>query len=112
MAGTAIEEILPIGLRVTDDRAEFPQGVTRSVATAGGQLPHLLGYNRVSLEAGGELVAAVGSDPLIACGRFGKGRTVAFTSDCAPHWAPEAFVSWEGYGRLWQQIVSRSAGLI
>jgi uncharacterized membrane protein len=47
---------------------------------------------------------------LIACGSFGKGRSVAFTSDCAPHWAPEAFITWEGYNKLWQQIVSWSAG--
>jgi uncharacterized membrane protein len=118
--GSAIEEILPVSLSATDDRAEFPQGVTPTIVKAdhpivaglGGEWPHLLGYNRVRLKAGGELVAAAGSDPLIACGRHGQGRAVAFTSDCAPHWAPEAFVTWEGYGRLWQQIVSWSAGLI
>jgi uncharacterized membrane protein len=116
--GSAIEEILPVGLQATDDRAEFPQGVIPRVeakdhpvvAGIGEAWPHLLGYNRVSMKAGGELVASVGADPLIACGSFGKGRSVAFTSDCAPHWAPEAFITWEGYNKLWQQIVSWSAG--
>ena len=36
--------------------------------------------------------------------RFGKGRSVAFTSDCGPHWAPLSFVEWPGYEQLWQQI--------
>ena len=116
--GSAIEEILPVDLMATDDRAEFPQGVTPHVeakdhpvvAGLGNAWPHLLGYNRVSMKAESKLVASVGADPLIACGSFGKGRSVAFTSDCAPHWAPEVFITWEGYNKLWQQLVSWSAG--
>ena len=50
--------------------------------------PMLLGYNRVSPKAGAALVASVGGDQLIVAGSFGKGRSVAFTSDCGPHWAP------------------------
>lgn len=118
--GTAIEEILPVNLMATDDRAEFPQGVTPGIEAAGhpvvagldGAWPQLLGYNRTEMKAEGELVASVGGDPLIACGQFGKGRSVAFASDCAPHWAPEAFVTWGGYNKLWQQIVSWSAGAL
>ncbi|MGO4563341.1 glutamine amidotransferase [Mesorhizobium sp. 2RAF21] len=82
-----------------------------AVAGLGSSWPHLLGYNRVSMKPEGELVASVGKDPLIACGSFGKGRSVAFTSDCAPHWAPEAFVTWDGYAKLWQQITSWTASL-
>ena len=37
-------------------------------------------------------------------------RSVAFTSDCGPHWAPPDFVEWEGYGRLWNQIAGWAAG--
>lgn len=118
--GTVIEEVLPVDLMPTDDRVEFPQGVTARVETEGhpivaglgGTWPHLLGYNRVSMKPGSERVASVGDDPLIACGSFGRGRAVAFTSDCAPHWAPEVFVTWDGYSKLWQQITSWSAGLL
>ncbi|TPM07053.1 cytoplasmic protein [Mesorhizobium sp. B2-3-11] len=118
--GSPIEEILPVHLQSTDDRAEFPQGVTPRVENDGHPIvaglgtgwPHLLGYNRVSMKPDGKLVASVGEDPLIACGLYGRGRAVAFTSDCAPHWAPESFVTWGGYNRLWQQIVSWSAGLL
>jgi len=36
---------------------------------------------------------------------------VAFASDLGPHWAPEAFTSWEGYPALWDGIASWAAGL-
>lgn len=118
--GSAIEEILPVNLMSTDDRVESPQGIAPRVEAANhpvvagvtGVWPHLLGYNRVRMKAGAELLASVADDPLIACTVVDKGRAVAFTSDCAPHWAPEAFVTWGGYNRLWQQIVSWSADLL
>lgn len=28
---------------------------------------------------------------------FGGGRTAAFASDLAPHWAPQEFLDWPGY---------------
>ena len=59
---------------------------------------------------GATVVATVGSDPLIVAGDYGAGRSVAFASDCGPHWAPPEFVGWSGYGRLWAQIVGWAAG--
>ncbi len=117
-AGSAVEDVLPVLLERGDDRAERPQGVAPEVvapdhpivAGLGAQWPHLLGYNRVSAKADATLVASVGDHPLIVAGTAGSGRSVAFTSDCAPHWAPTAFVEWEGYDRLWAQLVSWSAG--
>ena len=50
------------------------------------------------------------SDVLIVAGSYGTGRSVAFTSDCGPHWAPPSFVEWVGYARLWDQIVSWTTG--
>ena len=41
---------------------------------------------------------------------YGKGRAIAWTSDIGPHWCPPDFVSWEGYGRLWQQCLSWLTG--
>jgi len=117
-AGTAIEEILPVTLSRYDDRAEYPQGAAPKVvdpnhpivAGIGSDWPALLGFNRVRAKPHGRVIAEIGSDPLLVAGEYGKGRTVAFTSDCAPHWAPPAFVDWMGYAPLWQQLASWAAG--
>jgi uncharacterized membrane protein len=55
-------------------------------------------------------MAVVGTDPLLVAWRFGEGRSVAFASDCGPHWAPPTFVEWEGYATLWRQIVAWVTG--
>lgn len=117
-AGSAAEEALPVTLMRADDRVEAPQGATPSVVdsahpiTAGlpATWPDLLGYNFVTPKADASLVATVGNDPLIVAGSFGKGRSVAFASDCGPHWAPPPFVEWDGYDRLWTQIADWAAG--
>jgi uncharacterized membrane protein len=72
--------------------------------------PPLLGYNRVTARDGADVVVAVGDDPLIVAGAHGRGRAVAFTSDCGPHWCPPPFVEWQGYARMWRQIVAWAAG--
>jgi len=116
-AGTAIEDILPVTLSRFDDRVESPQGVTPkvalshdTVASVNGDWPDMLGYNRVTPKEGGNVVVTVGDDPLLVTGTHGQGRTVAFTSDCGPHWAPPPFVEWAGYAPLWQGIVDWAAG--
>ena len=117
-AGTPVEEVLPVTLSRLDDRIECPQGVVPGiidedhpiVAELKSQWPVLLGYNRVTPKAGAVLVATVGGDPLIVAGVHGEGRSVAFTSDCGPHWAPPPFVEWTGYARLWSQIAGWAAG--
>ena len=117
-AGSAVEEALPVTLSRFDDRIECPQGVAPVVRDASnpivagltGKWPGLLGYNRVTPKPGATLVATAGDDPLIVAGGFGKGRSVAFTSDCGPHWAPPPFVEWQGYVRLWAQIAGWAAG--
>ncbi len=116
--GTPVEEALPVTLEAGDDRVECPQGVAPSVANAGhaivdgldGAWPALLGYNRLAPKPGADLVASVGADPLIVAGAFGRGRSVAFASDCGPHWAPPPFVEWAGYAKLWRQIAGWAAG--
>jgi len=119
-AGSAAEEALPVTLMRGDDRVEAPQGVVPVVcdrdhpivAGLGGEWPALLGYNRLEPRPGADLVATVGEDPLIVAGRHGKGRGVAFASDCGPHWAPPPFVEWAGYDRLWTQIADWAGGHI
>jgi len=117
-AGTPVEDALPVTLKETDDRVEVPPGVVPSVLVPDhpivsgllGSWPALLGYNRVQPRHGADLVVAVGDDPLIVAGTHGRGRSVAFTSDCGPHWCPPPFVSWEGYARMWAQLVGWAAG--
>ena len=55
----------------------------------------------------GEVLAAICGDPFIAVGSFGKGRSAAFTSDCAPHWGSPKFLQWTHYGRLWCNLAAR-----
>ena len=68
--------------------------------------PALLGYNRVTRAGGGPVLVSCGDDPLIASGDHHAGRSAVFTSDCAPHWAPPAFMAWPGYGPLWSNLVA------
>jgi uncharacterized membrane protein len=117
-AGTPVAEVLPVTISVTDDRVEVPAGVVPTVvrarhATVAGlptRWPALLGYNRVTARPDSDVVVAVGDDPLIVVGTAGRGRSVAFTSDCGPHWCPPPFLAWDGYARMWQQLVGWVAG--
>jgi uncharacterized membrane protein len=117
-AGTPVEDALPVTLMHHDDRAEAPQGATPNVRDSGHPIvagvpspwPALLGYNRVLAKPEAEVLARVGGEPLLVAGTFKKGRSVAFTSDCGPHWAPPPFVEWPGYARLWTNIAGWAAG--
>ena len=117
-AGSAVEDALPVVIAPVDDRVERPEGVAPTVsapdhalaADLPGIWPELLGYNRLTARPEAVTVATVGDDPLLVGWDFGQGRSVAFASDCGPHWAPPAFVAWAGYATLWQNIASWSAG--
>ncbi len=118
-AGTAVEQALPVTLSRFDDRIERPQGATPHVAADDHPIvaglsddwPQLLGYNRITKRSGTTLVARVDDDPLIVAGLFEQGRSVAFASDCGPHWAPPPFCEWPGYTKLWPQMADWAAGL-
>jgi uncharacterized membrane protein len=117
-AHTAIAPVLPVGVLETDDRQECPAGVVPEVRVADhpaikgveGAWPALLGFNRSVPKDDAEVIVAVDDYPLIAVGEYGKGRSAVFTSDMAPHWAPEPFVSWEGYGAMWDALCTWTAG--
>ncbi|VWB30819.1 glutamine amidotransferase [Burkholderia lata] len=107
---TAVEEVLPVKCLPYDDRVEVPEGFTPEVLGShpileglGTCWPYLLGYNEVELKAGATLLATVPETghPLLAVGEFGKGRTMAWTSDMSHHWMPPEFSSWDGYRQLW-----------
>jgi uncharacterized membrane protein len=116
-AGSPVEDVLPVTLSRYDDRAENPSGIAPAQAASHAitahvpaDWPDLLGYNRVTAKPGATVITTVGDDPLLVAGFHGKGRAVAFTSDCGPHWAPPPFVDWPGYDPLWQGIVAWAAG--
>lgn len=117
-AGSPVEEALPVTLSHHDDRVESPQGVVPHIGDPGhpilkgvtGDWPALLGYNEVVAKPDAEVLVRVGGDPLLVAGSFGQGRSVAFTSDCGPHWAPPPFVDWAGYAPLWNGIANWVSG--
>jgi uncharacterized membrane protein len=120
--GTPVERILPVTLQPVDDRVEVPEGFRPVAVGAGdhpvlagieGEWPHLLGFNEVTPKSGAEILLATGADeapPLLVLGRHGAGRTMAWTSDIGPHWLPETFSDWPGFGRLWRQAFAWLAG--
>lgn len=111
---TPVEEILPVTLLEGDDRMEESDGVAPTAADHAHPVlagvpdtwPKLLGYNLLLPKEGSEVVATVNGDPLIVLGTYGKGRTCAFATDCAPHWAPVDFCTWPGYTRLWGNLAN------
>lgn len=110
---TAIEELLPVTLLEGDDRVERCEGIAPSVTlpehpvVAGlpATWPRVLGYNRLLPKADAEIAATVGDDPLVVLGSYGEGRVCAYATDCAPHWSPVEFCSWDGYSILWSNLL-------
>lgn len=118
---SAVEDVLPVTMLAYDDRVEVPEGFRPELVVGeeghpilrglDGEWPLLLGYNEVQLKQaeGVQLLARtpddVGGHPLLATGTYGRGRTMVWTSDVGPHWLPDEFARWEGYGRLWKQAL-------
>lgn len=112
---TPVEEVLPVACLPVDDRVEVPEGFEPVVVGpkdhpilkgVGTEWPSLLGFNEVVVKEGAQVLATVSTEyrslPLLVVGSYGKGRTLAWTSDIGPHWLPPEFCAWEGYGKLWQ----------
>jgi uncharacterized membrane protein len=120
--GTPVERILPVTMQAADDRVEVPEGFRPVVvgpadhpalAAIAGEWPFLLGFNEVTPKSGADILLATGpgeAPPLLVVGRHGAGRTMAWTSDIGPHWLPETFSDWPGFGRLWRQAFAWLAG--
>jgi uncharacterized membrane protein len=117
---TPVEEALPVECLPYDDRLEVPEGFRAELVRPEHPIlagltdpwPLLLGLNEVRVKSGPdvELLARVpdseGGHPLLVAGRFGQGRTLAWASDIGPHWLPQEFADWVGYGRLWRQAMT------
>ncbi|MEA4882739.1 MAG: glutamine amidotransferase [Clostridia bacterium] len=111
---TPVEECLPVTIHEYDDRAEAPEGFEPRVVDPEhpvlqgipGEWPFFLGYNQVIAKPEAHVLLEHEGDPILAVGEYGHGRTMVFTSDCAPHWAPYAFLEWGHFGPFWQQAVN------
>jgi uncharacterized membrane protein len=114
--GTPVEQALPIEcLEINDDRCEAPEGVHITTLEPGHPImsglkwetcPVFTGYNRIKAKPGTTIIAKVKefNDPFLVVGNYGKGRTMAFASDLAPHWGA-GFMEWHGYGKFWTQAI-------
>jgi uncharacterized membrane protein len=115
---TPIAGVLPVQLEAGDDRVESPEHPTPTLTTVVHPVteglperwPEILGYQRMSPTAGADVLATVGGDPLVVAGAAGRGRALAYTTDVGPHWAPPAFLEWDGYRQFWNQAVRWLAG--
>lgn len=106
---TALADVLPVEMVDGDDRVERPAGVIpdnhHALAELPSDWPPILGYNRLHAKPESDIWATVTDDPLIVVGKSGRGRTFAFATDCAPHWAPPQFLEWKGLPILWGEII-------
>ena len=108
--GTVLEDILNVNASPYDDRVEVPEGFRYNpvkndhplIKDMGWEKSPLLflGYNRFEARDSQGVLAEYNGDPMIVANRFGKGNTMAFASDLAPHWG-QGFVSWENYSKFW-----------
>ena len=151
--GTVVEEMLPVVMMRSDDRLNTHHPLV-AVQRAGHPVldgldwqdpPAVGGLNRFSVRDGGRLLlsarelvissgggevtfAFAAEHPLLVEGCFGKGRTMAFASDVAPHWIG-GMVDWgkkrvrirgagvdveigSEYCRFWTRLIGYCGGTI
>jgi uncharacterized membrane protein len=111
---TRLNEILPVTCLSGDDLVESTEGFYAEVSPGMedlinldfGSFPPVLGYNQTIQKADCEILLKIKNtnDPLLATGKFGKGRTLAYMSDPAPHWGCN-FVYWKHYNDFWLKCV-------
>ncbi|MGA9402790.1 glutamine amidotransferase [Haladaptatus sp.] len=109
---TPLADVLPVEIAAGDDRVETPSGaVPKNEGVPDVDLPdewpHILGYNRTTAKPEAEVWATVQDDPFLVIGDYGDGSSFAYATDCAPHWAPEGLLSWDGLPTLWERVLDR-----
>lgn len=120
---TPVENALPVRCLPYDDRLEIPEGAVPVVDNPEHPIvrgmpddwPYLLGVNEVEMKSHNSahsvlsLPEAQRSLPLLVTGQHGDGRSVAWMSDMSEHWLPPQFLAWDGYDRLFRNIIAWAA---
>lgn len=117
-ANSPLAEVLPVTMDTGDDRREISQGAAPRVVDPHHPLgalwvpgaPSLLGYNHVIAKDGADTIATVDDDVLVAAWQVGSGRALVWTSDIGPHWCPDEFLAWEGFGPLMAGMITWLGG--
>lgn len=121
--GTPLEECLPVECLPHGDGLEAPEGLTPRLlaehpigAGLPRELPPILGLNRVLVRPAPDCTVIAGVTyrgtalPLLAVRAFGKGRTLAWTTDIGPHWMSQEFLASPHYANLMRAMVGWVAG--
>ena len=111
---SVLAEILPVECLPMDDRVETPEGIHPHIVQPNHTLfkgvepnwPIFLGYNRTVSTTSSQVLATLGNDPFIVVNQVQKGKVLAFTSDCSPHWGSNAFLAWSGYPVFWNNVIA------
>lgn len=116
---TRLREVLPVQCLDFEDLVESTEGFTAAPAYGGDSFndvdfdsfPPILGYNKTLPRQDHPILLRVKEtgDPLVALGQFGRGRTLAYMSDPAPHWGCN-FVFWEDYTKFWLRCMDLVMG--
>ncbi|MDO6458024.1 glutamine amidotransferase [Celeribacter halophilus] len=114
---TPVEDTLPVTCHPWDDRVEIPEGSQATLLDEShpvfegidGDWPPILGVNEVIPRQEAQVLARLpeeqGAHPLLVLGTHVKGRTAAWTSDIGPHWLSPEFCGWNGYEKLWKNLL-------
>jgi len=117
---TKLREIMPVKCRETDDLVESTEGFEISVNQDQEHffegidlhsIPPILGYNQVEALPDSQVILSIGEseDPFLVTGNAGKGKTLAYMSDPAPHWGCN-FVYWKHYSDFWLRCLDLVLG--
>ncbi|MCD4825882.1 MAG: glutamine amidotransferase [Phycisphaerae bacterium] len=113
--GSLIEDLLPVEMLPHDDRVECPEGCKPEIVNPEHPVlsgistdwPVFLGYNKVKAKKDADVLAVFNDDDVfVASWDYGKGKSMVFTSDCAPHWAIPDFLKWEYYEKFWKEAIA------
>jgi uncharacterized membrane protein len=114
---TPLAPALAVTVLDRDDRVELSAGAApitvgshAITAGLGRQWPALLGLNEVVPKPTASVLAECAGHPLLVIDTYGAGRSAAFTSDIAPHWAPPSFLQWLGFATLFDRTVRWLSG--
>ncbi len=108
---TGLKEVLPVRCSDYEDLVESTEGFTPIPTQKTGKklgainfstFPPILGYNKTKVKKGSDMLLTVSQtgDPLLVCGKIGRGKVLAYMSDPAPHWGCN-LVFWGQYKEFW-----------